>query len=1004
MAPAAFLSSCSPMHDDEGGMEAVKDAWVEVYEALDRHLLFPSKGKCHNDNVQLEGSSGRAWLQSVVPLHALRLLQKAGLGSLAVEYVADCMDHELARVVKPVFWEHFDDVGTGREEAENMTEMQEHRRVSPHWVIGYMGAALSYADQALRERRAKLAMVAELILPAEAGRLEHMLRTRLAAFIFNTAPDEFYDWWVAFFETSLRAWHWQWRRQRRQRREGRDGEEGSEEGDILMSVEEAGDAGYEEDEEAWEDWGVHAEEVETALKALRRLHWLPLVQSTITSVVKRETEKYIERTCAGVYDKPCLRRVEAWRDAVLMPWLAGLLGKEEEVGGGQTGRGPGTPSAPGLGTPNAPPPTSPFPEWRLRHSFVMQECFVRVRMLEMFDIVRDYPDTVAAARDLRAALEVTQQHQQLAACLCESMRQRLLHVGANTMQALRVVDPTDALLECVAGPLRSYLQGRPDTVRCIVSSLTDDEQGGVLYEELRRHDAAPLCLDEEEEEEEEEGEGGGGWMPAGREGGAARIGGDGRGAGEGGNGGEVLRMLVSIYGSKDLFAAEYRLMLAEKLLNSLTLDTDRELTILELLKLKFGEGGALQPCEIMLRDLEESKRVNGHVAQWVREQARAPRTSRGSVGMEEEAGGGIGEGEGRMGEGGHVVGSRGEGGDTDRDGARADPAREAEAGAKDTVVDATIISHHFWPPLQEEEMTLHPRMGACLDGYGRAYAVLKNPRKLEWKAHLGLVHIELEFEGAEGEEEEDRKGFGGREGLQGGGVSSGSVKTGSAIGSSSEREKGVGETGRGARLSLKVSPVHASLIMHFEDRDEWTLQELAHVMGIDADLVARKMAFWVNQGVVASTLPSSATSSSQAQAGASVSALLPSLLGRPTGGLVYRLLHRRDQEGGGALGRREGTMGMEEDDLEAAVSSDAQEAQEMDLYISYVVGMLGTYGGRSVRAIHDTLRIWVGGERPMTALKLPEVEKILNRLVEERKVEMVDGVYQLVSRPAHHRQ
>lgn len=438
MAPAAFLSSCSPMHDDEAGMEAVKDAWVEVYEALDRHLLFPSKGQCHNDNVQLEGSSAKAWMQSVVPRHALRLLQKAGLGSLAVEYVADCMDHELARVVKPAFWEHFDDVGAGREEAENITEMQEHRRVSPHWVIGYMGAALSYADQALRERRAKLAMVAELVVPAEAGRLEDMLRTRLAAFIFNTAPDEFYDWWAAFFETSLRAWHWQWRRQRRQRREGRDGEEGSEEGDIMMSAEEADDAGYEEDEGAWEDWGVHAEEVETALKALRRLHWLPLVQSTITSVVKRETENYIERTCAGVYDEPCLRRVEAWRDAVLMPWLAGLLGEEEEVGGEQTGPGPWTPSAPALGTPHAPPPTSSFHEWRLRHSFVMQECFVRVRMLEMFDIVRDYPDTVAAARDLRAALEVTQQHRQLAACLCESMRQRLLHVGANTMQVLDV--------------------------------------------------------------------------------------------------------------------------------------------------------------------------------------------------------------------------------------------------------------------------------------------------------------------------------------------------------------------------------------------------------------------------------------------------------------------------------------------------------------------------------------------------------------------------------------
>lgn len=43
----------------------------------------------------------------------------------------------------------------------------------------------------------------------------------------------------------------------------------------------------------------------------------------------------------------------------------------------------------------------------------------------------------------------------------------------------------DVLLETVAGPVRLYLQGRKDTVRCIVGSLTD-ENSGDLYEELRR--------------------------------------------------------------------------------------------------------------------------------------------------------------------------------------------------------------------------------------------------------------------------------------------------------------------------------------------------------------------------------------------------------------------------------------------------------------------------------------------------------------------------------------
>jgi anaphase-promoting complex subunit 2 len=45
-------------------------------------------------------------------------------------------------------------------------------------------------------------------------------------------------------------------------------------------------------------------------------------------------------------------------------------------------------------------------------------------------------------------------------------------------QALRVLDPSDVLLEAVAKPVRAYLQARKDTVRCIVTSLTDENSGG----------------------------------------------------------------------------------------------------------------------------------------------------------------------------------------------------------------------------------------------------------------------------------------------------------------------------------------------------------------------------------------------------------------------------------------------------------------------------------------------------------------------------------------------
>jgi anaphase-promoting complex subunit 2 len=49
---------------------------------------------------------------------------------------------------------------------------------------------------------------------------------------------------------------------------------------------------------------------------------------------------------------------------------------------------------------------------------------------------------------------------------------------------------------------------------------------------------------------------------------------------------DIIGMLVGIYGSKELFVNEYRIMLAEKLLSKSDYDIDREIRTLELLKVK----------------------------------------------------------------------------------------------------------------------------------------------------------------------------------------------------------------------------------------------------------------------------------------------------------------------------------------------------------------------------------------------------------------------------------
>ena len=97
-------------------------------------------------------------------------------------------------------------------------------------------------------------------------------------------------------------------------------------------------------------------------------------------------------------------------------------------------------------------------------------------------------------------------------------------------------------------------------------------------------------------------------------------------------------MLVDIIGSSEQLVNEYRVMLAEKLLNKIDYDIETEIRTVELLKVNsisfftlefylakllvyflhccqqihFGEA-SMQRCEIMLNDLIDSKRVNTNI-------------------------------------------------------------------------------------------------------------------------------------------------------------------------------------------------------------------------------------------------------------------------------------------------------------------------------------------------------------------------------------------------------
>ena len=89
---------------------------------------------------------------------------------------------------------------------------------------------------------------------------------------------------------------------------------------------------------------------------------------------------------------------------------------------------------------------------------------------------------------------------------------------------------------------------------------------------------------------------------------------------------DMASTFINIYGSKELFVNEYRVLLSDRLVEALTYDTEKEVCArmaacachgrqtrhVEMLKAVFGED-SMHGCDVMLRDVAESRRINTRV-------------------------------------------------------------------------------------------------------------------------------------------------------------------------------------------------------------------------------------------------------------------------------------------------------------------------------------------------------------------------------------------------------
>ncbi|CAM9002041.1 unnamed protein product [Rhodiola kirilowii] len=620
------------------------------------------------------------------------------------------------------------------------------------------------------------------------------------------------------------------------------------------------------------------------VRDLRGLGFTSMSEDAYASAIFSLLKAKVHDLAGDEFRISVLQSVKGWIQAVPLQFLRALLAF---LGESVSYKSPSS----SLKSPLASHPSSCYPgidtpseglvRWQLRLEYFAYETLQDLRIAKLFEIIVDYPESSPAIEDLKQCLEYTGQHSKLVDSFISALRYRLLTAGASTndilhqyvstIKALRSVDPAGIFLESVGEPIRDYLRGRKDTIKCIVTMLTDGSGGNSntpgstgesLLEELNRdeEDQEDAGVDEEINTDDRQA-----WINAQRwepdpveadpsKGSRSRRKVD------------ILGMIVGIIGSKDQLVNEYRVMLAEKLLNKSDYDIEAEIRTLELLKLHFGEG-SMQKCEIMLNDLIDSKRTNSNIKATINQPSQ--------------------------------------------------PSNEDAAVSLD-VIDATIISSNFWPPIQEEDLKLPNAVDQLLSDYAKRYNEIKTPRKLLWKKNLGTVKLELQFE-----------------------------------------DKAV---------EFVVAPIHAAIIMQFQEQASWNLKSLSAAIGVPVDVLQRRINFWISKGIL--------TESVGADSNDHVYTLVESMADTA----------KNSVSGGDDLAVDEG---------ESSVASvEAQLRKEMTVYEKFILGMLKNFGSMALDRIHNTLKMFCVSDPPYDK-SLQQLQSFLSGLVSEEKLELRDGTYVL---------
>ena len=317
-----------------------------------------------------------------------------------------------------------------------------------------------------------------------------------------------------------------------------------------------------------------------------------------------------------------------------------------------------------------------------------------LRIRELFDIVVGWPNSNGGIEDLRFAVTTPARRLQLTDAFSAALQKRLLHSGRSTLEILRtyiamirtfhMLDHSRVLLDRVAYSLQLYLCTREDTVRIIVTGLLSSPKE--VNTEARKHKLVELVdllydPDQYRSERQDEEWDDLTWVPPPIDAGTNYK----RRKSE-----DVIGTLIGALGSADVFIKEFQNIIGQRLLSE-QVGFDQEVGVLTLLKKRFGDA-SLQACDVMMKDIQDSRRLDGVI-------------QRGAT-------------------------------------SHPDWAQQQ----REWVIHARILSRLFWPDMGEERFALPASVSEMQRKYEAVFEHVKPSRKMKWLNHLGQATVELELE------------------------------------------------------------------------------------------------------------------------------------------------------------------------------------------------------------------------------------------------------------------